>query len=92
MTLLLSSVCLCLQDKNVLEKFNALDQASTLQFMGSTNIEGTVFQRYKLAKNVVKNAFANVYLAFCLNNCVFFSPKSKDYHHANDLKYLSKEC
>ncbi|KAJ8616553.1 hypothetical protein MRB53_035925 [Persea americana] len=34
------------KDKNILETFNALDQASTLQFMGSTNIEGTVFQRF----------------------------------------------
>ncbi|XP_057958380.1 gamma-glutamyl hydrolase 2-like isoform X2 [Malania oleifera] len=34
------------KDKNILEGFNATHQASTLQFMENTNIEGTVFQRF----------------------------------------------
>ncbi|XP_056173502.1 gamma-glutamyl hydrolase 2-like isoform X1 [Syzygium oleosum] len=34
------------EDKNILEEFNAADQASTLQFIRNTNIEGTVFQRF----------------------------------------------
>ncbi|KAL9438059.1 hypothetical protein AB3S75_023846 [Citrus x aurantiifolia] len=34
------------KDKNILESFNAADQASTLQFIENTNIEGTVFQRF----------------------------------------------
>jgi len=34
------------QDKRILEEFNAADQASTLQYIRKTNIEGTVFQRY----------------------------------------------
>lgn len=34
------------KDKSILEEFNAADQASTLQFMRNTNIEGTVFQRF----------------------------------------------
>ncbi|KAI3466033.1 hypothetical protein Pfo_022696 [Paulownia fortunei] len=34
------------EDKNILEEFNATDQASTLQFMKSININGTVFQRF----------------------------------------------
>ncbi|KAK3424523.1 hypothetical protein EUGRSUZ_F01296 [Eucalyptus grandis] len=33
-------------DKGILEEFNAAHQASTLQFMRNTNIEGTVFQRF----------------------------------------------
>ncbi|KAJ9183014.1 hypothetical protein P3X46_006934 [Hevea brasiliensis] len=33
------------KNKNILESFNAADQASTLQFMKNANIEGTVFQR-----------------------------------------------
>ncbi|KAJ9128952.1 hypothetical protein P3X46_034293, partial [Hevea brasiliensis] len=32
------------KNKNILESFNAADQASTLQFMKNANIEGTVFQ------------------------------------------------
>lgn len=34
------------EDKSILETFNATDQASTLEFMKNTNIEGTVFQRF----------------------------------------------
>ncbi|OAY54763.1 gamma-glutamyl hydrolase 2 isoform X5 [Manihot esculenta] len=34
------------KDNNILESFNAADQASTLQFMENVNIEGTVFQRF----------------------------------------------
>ncbi|KAK6946598.1 Peptidase C26, partial [Dillenia turbinata] len=34
------------QDNNILEEFSATDQASTLQFMKNTTIEGTVFQRF----------------------------------------------
>lgn len=34
------------KDKKILEEFNATDQASTLQFMENTSIEGTVFQRF----------------------------------------------
>ncbi|KAG7956991.1 hypothetical protein I3843_11G152800 [Carya illinoinensis] len=34
------------KDQNILESFNATDQASTLQFMENTQIEGTVFQRF----------------------------------------------
>ncbi|GMY33411.1 gamma-glutamyl hydrolase 2-like isoform X3 [Fagus crenata] len=34
------------KDLNILEAFNATDQASTLQFMENTHIEGTVFQRF----------------------------------------------
>ncbi|KDP46038.1 hypothetical protein JCGZ_13484 [Jatropha curcas] len=34
------------KDNNILESFNATDQASTLQFMKNINIEGTVFQRF----------------------------------------------
>ncbi|XP_024043543.1 gamma-glutamyl hydrolase 2-like isoform X3 [Citrus sinensis] len=34
------------KDKNILESFNAADQASTLQFIENTSIEGTVFQRF----------------------------------------------
>ncbi|KAK6934113.1 Peptidase C26 [Dillenia turbinata] len=34
------------QDNNILEEFRATDQASTLQFMKNTIIEGTVFQRF----------------------------------------------
>ncbi|XP_030929957.1 gamma-glutamyl hydrolase 2-like isoform X3 [Quercus lobata] len=34
------------KDHNILEAFNATDQASTLQFMENTHIEGTVFQRF----------------------------------------------
>ncbi|KAH9723304.1 gamma-glutamyl hydrolase 2 [Citrus sinensis] len=36
------------KDKNILESFNAADQASTLQFIENTSIEGTVFQRSNL--------------------------------------------
>lgn len=35
----------CLQDKNVLEEFSAVDQASTLQFTENLNVNGTLFQR-----------------------------------------------
>ncbi|KAL3631478.1 Gamma-glutamyl [Castilleja foliolosa] len=34
------------KDKNILEKFSGKDQASTLQFTDSMNINGTVFQRF----------------------------------------------
>ncbi|CAA3017634.1 gamma-glutamyl hydrolase 2 [Olea europaea subsp. europaea] len=34
------------QDNNILEKFNAADQASTLQFTRNIDINGTVFQRF----------------------------------------------
>lgn len=34
------------KDRNILEEFSAVDQASTLQFMENINIEGTVFQRF----------------------------------------------
>ncbi|KAG6637110.1 hypothetical protein CIPAW_11G156700 [Carya illinoinensis] len=34
------------KDQNILESFNATDQASTLQFIENTQIEGIVFQRY----------------------------------------------
>ncbi|KAK0601489.1 hypothetical protein LWI29_024763 [Acer saccharum] len=34
------------KDSEILESFNAADQASTLQFIKNTNIEGTVFQRF----------------------------------------------
>ncbi|XP_050217104.1 gamma-glutamyl hydrolase 2-like [Mercurialis annua] len=34
------------KDGNILESFNAADEASTLQFMKNINIEGTVFQRF----------------------------------------------
>ncbi|XP_077251102.1 gamma-glutamyl hydrolase 2-like [Tasmannia lanceolata] len=34
------------KDRNILERFSATDQASTLQFTENTNIEGTVFQRF----------------------------------------------
>ncbi|OAY28824.1 gamma-glutamyl hydrolase 2 isoform X1 [Manihot esculenta] len=34
------------KDNNILESFNATDQASTLQFMKNINMEGTVFQRF----------------------------------------------
>ncbi|XP_040987119.1 gamma-glutamyl hydrolase 2-like [Juglans microcarpa x Juglans regia] len=34
------------KDQNILESFNATDQASTLQFIENTQIEGTVFQRF----------------------------------------------
>uniref|UniRef100_A0A7N0SY46 folate gamma-glutamyl hydrolase n=1 Tax=Kalanchoe fedtschenkoi TaxID=63787 RepID=A0A7N0SY46_KALFE len=34
------------EDKNILESFNATDQASTLEFMKNAIIEGTVFQRF----------------------------------------------
>ncbi|XP_042948995.1 gamma-glutamyl hydrolase 2-like [Carya illinoinensis] len=34
------------KDQNILESFNATNQASTLQFMENTQIEGTVFQRF----------------------------------------------
>ncbi|XP_073122756.1 gamma-glutamyl hydrolase 2-like isoform X3 [Henckelia pumila] len=34
------------QDKDVLEKFNARNQASTLQFAKNSDINGTVFQRF----------------------------------------------
>ncbi|KAF7851315.1 hypothetical protein BT93_L4095 [Corymbia citriodora subsp. variegata] len=34
------------KDKSILEEFNAADQASTLQFIRNTNIEGTVFHRF----------------------------------------------
>ncbi|KAL3733921.1 hypothetical protein ACJRO7_023297 [Eucalyptus globulus] len=34
------------KDKSILEEFNAADQASTLQYIRKTNIEGTVFQRF----------------------------------------------
>ncbi|CAL1386330.1 unnamed protein product [Linum trigynum] len=34
------------KDNNILESFNAEDQASTLQFVKSINTEGTVFQRF----------------------------------------------
>lgn len=37
------------QDNNVLEKFNAADQASTLQFMRNIDINGTIFQRFSPA-------------------------------------------
>ncbi|KAK9088719.1 hypothetical protein Scep_027801 [Stephania cephalantha] len=34
------------QDDNILEKFRATDQASTLQFVKSAALEGTVFERF----------------------------------------------
>ncbi|XP_071907332.1 gamma-glutamyl hydrolase 2-like [Coffea arabica] len=34
------------KDNDILEQFSAADQASTLQFVGSINLEGTVFQRF----------------------------------------------
>ncbi|OWM88576.1 gamma-glutamyl hydrolase 2-like isoform X2 [Punica granatum] len=34
------------KNRNILEKFDATDQASTLQFVKDTDIEGTVFQRF----------------------------------------------
>lgn len=34
------------KDRNILEEFSAVDQASTLQFMENINTEGTVFQRF----------------------------------------------
>lgn len=34
------------KNRNILEQFSAADQASTLQFMESINIQGTVFQRF----------------------------------------------
>ncbi|GMH14361.1 hypothetical protein Nepgr_016202 [Nepenthes gracilis] len=34
------------KDNNILERFHATDQASTLQFVRSANTEGTVFQRF----------------------------------------------
>ncbi|XP_022848501.1 gamma-glutamyl hydrolase 2-like isoform X2 [Olea europaea var. sylvestris] len=34
------------KDNNILEKFNAADQASTLQFTRNIDINGTVFQRF----------------------------------------------
>ncbi|KAJ0101026.1 hypothetical protein Patl1_04901 [Pistacia atlantica] len=34
------------KNTNILESFNAADQASTLQFIRNTNIDGTVFQRF----------------------------------------------
>ncbi|KAI4388248.1 hypothetical protein MLD38_000593 [Melastoma candidum] len=34
------------KDNNILEEFDATDQASTLDFIRNTNIEGTVFQRF----------------------------------------------
>ncbi|KAL3631477.1 Gamma-glutamyl hydrolase 2 [Castilleja foliolosa] len=34
------------EDKNILEEFSATDQASTLQFTNSMNINGTLFQRF----------------------------------------------
>ncbi|GLT72424.1 hypothetical protein SLA2020_443610 [Shorea laevis] len=34
------------KDRNILERFSAADQASTLQFMKNINVEGTVFQRF----------------------------------------------
>ncbi|GKV37101.1 hypothetical protein SLEP1_g45166 [Rubroshorea leprosula] len=34
------------KDRNILERFSAADQASTLQFMKNINIEGTVFERF----------------------------------------------
>ncbi|KAK3003112.1 hypothetical protein RJ639_018093 [Escallonia herrerae] len=34
------------KDNNILEEFNAADQASTLQFMKNVHMEGTVFQRF----------------------------------------------
>ncbi|XP_062169098.1 gamma-glutamyl hydrolase 2-like [Alnus glutinosa] len=34
------------KDRYILEAFNATDQASTLQFMENSHIEGTVFQRF----------------------------------------------
>jgi gamma-glutamyl hydrolase len=34
------------KDNNILESFNASDQASTLQFIKNTTIQGTVFQRF----------------------------------------------
>ncbi|GLU18045.1 hypothetical protein SLE2022_343670 [Rubroshorea leprosula] len=34
------------KDRNILERFSAADQASTLQFMKNINSEGTVFQRF----------------------------------------------
>ncbi|GAB2259157.1 hypothetical protein Droror1_Dr00027297 [Drosera rotundifolia] len=42
------------KDINILEKFQATDQASTLQFVKSSSIEGTVFQRFppKLLKKL----------------------------------------
>lgn len=33
------------QDRSILERFNAEDMASTLQFTKDFNLEGTVFQR-----------------------------------------------
>ncbi|KAL9250405.1 Gamma-glutamyl hydrolase 2-like protein [Drosera capensis] len=42
------------KDVNILEKFQGTDQASTLQFVESASIEGTVFQRFppKLLKKL----------------------------------------
>lgn len=34
------------KDNNILEEFSATDQASTLQFIKSINMEGTMFQRF----------------------------------------------
>ncbi|KAL7103750.1 hypothetical protein ACP275_08G198700 [Erythranthe tilingii] len=34
------------EDKNILEEFNAVDQASKLQFMEDINVNGTLFQRF----------------------------------------------
>ncbi|KAI5662350.1 hypothetical protein M9H77_21673 [Catharanthus roseus] len=34
------------KDKNILERFSAADQASTLQFLENIHIQGTVFQRF----------------------------------------------
>ncbi|GFP78678.1 gamma-glutamyl hydrolase 2 [Phtheirospermum japonicum] len=34
------------EDENILEKFNAINQPSTLKFMKDVNINGTVFQRF----------------------------------------------
>ncbi|KAJ7948788.1 Folate gamma-glutamyl hydrolase [Quillaja saponaria] len=34
------------KDQNILERFNASSQASTLQFVNNSNIQGTLFQRF----------------------------------------------
>lgn len=43
---LLSMIISDCKDKSILERYAAKDQASTLQFVGNADIDGTVFQRF----------------------------------------------
>ncbi|KAH9723322.1 gamma-glutamyl hydrolase 2 [Citrus sinensis] len=63
------------KDRNILERFNGADQASTLKFIKNSKIEGTVFQRsmslqcklitiHLLASNGIRRCFVH---KFCSN-------------------------